>query len=284
MPILDRLLGKNPYCPIKFPTFANAASFSYQKLMGRLSASKIEKATARKDFLDGFLQARDDFPDIVGNNEVVGYLLLNVSGTPAAVTSDQYHTLTKFLQMLAGADTTAIVEKATIYHVLRNPAVLAKLQAELDGATLSFPASYAETRNLPYLDAVIKEALRIHPPVGNIIERVVPAAGLRLPDGRLIAPGTIVGMNPWVLKRNKDIYGEDADTFRPERWLRGPEETLDEFEGRFWMMSESDLTFGGGNRVCTGRNMAQIELCKMTATLFSRYNVRFPSVTIIFLY
>lgn len=175
--------------------------------------------------------------------------------------------------MLAGADTTAIVEKATIYHVLRNPAVLVKLQAELDAANLSFPASYAETRDLPYLNAVIKEALRIHPPVGHIIERVVPAAGLRLPDGRLIAAGTIVGMNPWVLKRNKLVYGHDADTFRPERWLRGSEESLDEFEDRFRVMRESDLTFGAGNRACTGRNMAQIELCKMTATLFGRYDV-----------
>lgn len=176
-------------------------------------------------------------------------------------------------QILAGADTTAIVQKGIIYHVLRNPAAQAKLQAELDAAGLSFPASFAETRDLGYLDAVIKEGLRMHPPIGNILERVVPAAGLPLRDGRVIAPGTIVGMNQWVLSRDKDVYGDDADVFRPERWLRGDGEAAAAYEARLTKMKEGDLSFGGGNRICTGRPMASMEMFKVTATLFSQYDV-----------
>lgn len=113
----------------------------------------------------------------------------------------------------------------------------------------------------------------MHPPVGNILERVVPTPGLVLRDGREIAPGTIVGMNQWVISRNKEIYGEDADVFRPERWLRGNDETLVAYEARLKMMKDGDLGFGGGNRICTGRHMASLEMFKVTATLFSRYDV-----------
>lgn len=177
------------------------------------------------------------------------------------------------VQILAGADTTAIVQKGIIYHLLRNPVAQAKLRAELDSAELSFPASFAETKDLPYLDAVVKEGLRMHPPVGNILERVVPAPGLALRDGRVIAPGTIVGMNQWLISRDREVYGGDADIFRPERWLRGNDEPLMAYEARLKLMKDADLSFGGGNRICTGRHMAYIEMFKVTATLFSRYDV-----------
>lgn len=165
------------------------------------------------------------------------------------------------------------MQKGIIYHLLRNPAALARLRAELDAAVLSIPASFAEIRDLPYLDAVIKEGLRMHPPIGNILERIVPSPGLALRDGRVIAPGTIVGMNQWVVSRDKEVYGDDADVFRPERWLRGDNETIVAYEARLKMMKEGDLVFGGGNRICTGRHMAAIEMFKVTATLFSRYDV-----------
>lgn len=138
MPWLDRLLGKNPYCPIKFSTFEHAAAYSFQRVMER-AASQDTKT--RKDFLDNFLEAKEQHPDIVGYNEVVSYLMMNV---------------------LAGADTTAIVQKAIAYNILRHPSVLEKLRAELDAANLAFPPTYEQTKDLPYLNAVIKE---VSPPM-----------------------------------------------------------------------------------------------------------------------
>lgn len=76
MPILDKLLGKNPYCPVKFPTFANAAQFCAQRLTERIS--NADRMKGQSDFLGSFLEAKITYPDIVGDNEVVGYLLLNV--------------------------------------------------------------------------------------------------------------------------------------------------------------------------------------------------------------
>ncbi|KAI0004697.1 cytochrome P450 [Xylariaceae sp. FL0662B] len=252
IPSFDKLLGKNPYCPVKFPTFANAAGFCFQRLMERLANPDLEKGQNQKDFLALFLQAKEQTPEVVGNNEVIGYLLLN---------------------MLAGADTTAITMKAIIYFLLRRPSSLAKLREELDAAGLEFPATYEQTHKLPYLEAVIQEGLRIHPPVGTVLERVVPHNGLALPDGRTIAPGTIVGVNQWVVTRNKEVFGEDVDTFRPERWLQGENESESDFAARSKRMRDYDFSFGGGNRVCVGRHLAMAELFKVMATLFSKYDM-----------
>jgi len=175
--------------------------------------------------------------------------------------------------VLAGADTTAIGIKAILYYVLQSPSVLAKLQAELDAANLPYPAPYEVAVKLPYLEAVIKESLRIHPIIGHILERIVPATGLALADGTILPPGTIVGMQPWVVTRAKEVYGDDVETFRPERWLKGEGESEEAAEVRVKRMRDVDFTFGGGNRVCIGRNLATVELYKVTATLFSRYSV-----------
>ncbi len=87
---------------------------------------------------------------------------------------------------------------------------------------------------MPYLNACIKEALRIHPAVQFTLPRVVPPAGLQL-HGHTFAPGvryslfemvkvlrslqTVVGVNAYHIHQHTEIFGENCDKFRPERWL-----------------------------------------------------------------
>jgi cytochrome P450 len=123
------------------------------------------------------------------------------------------------------------------------------------------------------LNAVIKEGMRMHPVISGILERIVPESGLRLSDGRVIAPGTKVGINPWVMTRSKEVYGEDAEDYRPERWLKADNESEDAYQARLKVMKDTDFTFGAGRRVCVGSNMATVEIHKITSTLFSRYEV-----------
>ena len=78
-------------------------------------------------------------------------------------------------------------------------------------------------------DAIINEALRIHPNTGLILERLVPAEGAVI-DGYTLPGGTIVGVNAWVIHFNKDIYGEDVHVFRPERWLEASQEKAAEMK------------------------------------------------------
>jgi cytochrome P450 len=83
--------------------------------------------------------------------------------------------------MVAGSDTTAISLSATLYYLLSNPTSLAKLRDEIDHFTargsLSKNPSFKESQEMPYLQAVIKEALRMHPATGLPLEREVPAGG-----------------------------------------------------------------------------------------------------------
>lgn len=136
-----------------------------------------------------------------------------------------------------------------------------------------YPIPFRDAKEISYLTAIILEALRIHPPIGHILERVVPTEGLRLPDGRFLPSGTLVGMNAWVVNADKTIFGLNADQFVPERWLPQDGETTAEWEIRMWRMRECDLTFGAGKRACLGKNVAMTEIYKITATIFSLFEV-----------
>lgn len=124
--------------------------------------------------------------------------------------------------VLAGSDTTAATLRALIYNLCRTPEVHDKLLAEIDEAEqqgrLSDPVTFEEAQQLKYFQAVVKEALRIHPAVGLLLERLVPKGGADI-GGVWLPEGTIVGINPWVAARDRSVYGEDVYAFRPERWL-----------------------------------------------------------------
>ena len=140
------------------------------------------------------------------------------------------------------------------------------------------PTPYTQLSTLPYLQACISEALRIHPVVGHILERVVPPSGLTLSDGTTLPPGTIIGMNPWVIHHDEAVFGIDGCTtedFVPERWFQGEFENREAYESRIAGMRDCDMSFGNGNRVCLGRAIALVEMAKFVAALFSGYKASF---------
>lgn len=206
----------------------------------------------QKDFLDLFIGLKYTHGDIIDDNNIIGYMLIN---------------------MLAGSDTTAITLRAILYYLFKNPAALGKLLAELEAANLQEPIEYRKTEHLPYFSAVVREAMRLHPGVGLVLERIVPSGGLTLNTGEVVPPGTIVGLNPWVIHRNADVFGADVESFIPERWLPRDGESSEEFEARVKPMRESDLTFGAGSRVCIGRWLAIMEVYKIIPTILLRYDV-----------
>lgn len=85
--------------------------------------------------------------------------------------------------------------------------------------------------------------MRIHPSVSLSMPRLVPSSGATLCN-EYFPPGVVVGCNPYVIHRDKKVFGPDADTFRPERWLD---------EKRAKEMDKAMITFGAGNRTCVGR-------------------------------
>jgi Cytochrome P450 len=108
---------------------------------------------------------------------------------------------------------------------------------------------------------VIKEGLRIWPPVVGLMAKEVPAGGDML-CGKFVPGGTQVGYSAFGLFRDKATWGEDAGVFRPERWLEI--EGTDEERMRIQQMENNlDLIFAAGKWQCLGRNVAQMELNKV---------------------
>lgn len=161
------------------------------------------------------------------------------------------------MQILAGSDTTATAVRATLLNIISNPRVLEALRREIDQAKPSWPVIRDdEARAMPYLQAVIKEGLRTHPPVVGLMSKQVPPGGDTF-KGVYLPEGTKIGYCAWGTQRRKDIWGQDANEFRPERWLEASGERLRLME------STLELVFGHGRWQCLGRNIALLELNKV---------------------
>jgi len=166
------------------------------------------------------------------------------------------------LQVIAGSDTTATAIRTTFLYIITTPRVLLKLLTEISGATLSSPISDAEAKKLPYLQAVIKEGLRIWPPVIGLMAKKVPPEGDTI-NGMYVPGGTQIGYGGFSIFRNKKIWGEDADVFRPERWLEG--DKIKEQELNF------EVIFNQGRYQCLGKNVALMELNKVFVELLRHF-------------
>lgn len=174
----------------------------------------------------------------------------------------------------AGTETTAITLSAIFHNLMQHPSVYRKLMEEIDGAVAdgiiierrNKKVSWPEAQRLSYLDAVIQESFRLHPAVGMTQEKVVPAQGLDI-AGHYIPGNTIVGCNPWVLQRCPEIFGDDSDTFRPERWLEASTDQLRD-------MRAAMFQFGGGSRTCIGKHIALFSIYKFVPTFLRNFNMQ----------
>ncbi|KAF4307889.1 Pisatin demethylase [Botryosphaeria dothidea] len=175
--------------------------------------------------------------------------------------------------IFAGSETTGISLSAAFYYLVKNPRVYKKLMEELDEAVRNGTivdrengaVTWAEAQKLPYLDAVVQETFRVHPAAGLMLERVTPPQGITV-CGEFIPGGTIVGCNAWVLHRRPEIFGQDADVYRPERWLEASPEKLKE-------MKATMFQFGGGSRTCLGKNISLLEIYKLVPSFLRRFEI-----------
>ncbi|KAK4463171.1 Pisatin demethylase [Cladorrhinum samala] len=258
MPWLDELLDKNPVKRLGPPYLANFIGISLENFRARLlqggEDEKLDRGGRPDDYLQRFIDAKSTHPEHVTDETVCMYIMINI---------------------LAGADTTAITLQAVLYFVLRHREVWSRLSGEVRrlGLDRDRPVPYSVARGIPYLEACVKEGMRMNPVVGMALERYVPEGGLALPDGSVVPPGTKVGMNPYIAGRNKAVYGPDADEFRPERWMQSDGEDDEAYKERLRRIAASDLSFGGGSRICLGRNLALMEVYKFLATMVNRYDM-----------
>lgn len=253
MPWLDLFLDKNPVKRIGPPFFVPAVEFSVKRIQDRRSGADGHDHTSTPDLLDGFLDAQKENPDVVNEDIVLSYTMANVA---------------------AGSDTVATELRSILYHLCRDRSAMTRLRAELDGDNASVPLSWAQVQKLPFLCACVEEGIRLMPGISLPLERVVGKGGLTLADGQTFLPsGTVVGISPWVVNRDQDVFGVEPHQFHPERWLAATGEPDAVYKERLTNMRNSDLTFGAGKRQCAGRSLALLECHKIIGTLVRVFDI-----------
>ncbi|KAH7213150.1 cytochrome P450 [Fusarium oxysporum] len=124
---------------------------------------------------------------------------------------------------VAGSEATSITLTYVIWMLIKRPDVDHRLRLELSSLGKSY--SSTDLANLPYLNAVIRETLRVYPPAPVPMPRVVPKSGFEF-EGVSYPPDTVSSAQPYTIHRYEGVF-EDPDEFRPERWLNLPSEKKD---------------------------------------------------------
>ncbi|OAP63961.1 hypothetical protein AYL99_03188 [Fonsecaea erecta] len=264
-PLLDTLTKRNPF--LKFVTKKPSMFFTFARrvVSERLAQaskdpelqSQSPSSRRHEDLLGSFIAARKAYP-----------LMTDLRITHLTATN-----------VLAGANNSARAMDATIHWLTEHPEAQERLHREIRSVNMAAmkeadtegPAALELALKMPYLDAVIQESYRQFGAPANNLERVAGASGLTLPNGTHLPPGTVIAMNAASMAMLPHVFGSDARAFNPERWLKQPRESDEEFRDRKLRMHRSMLVFGHGSRSCIGKNIVQLELYKIWATLLRIY-------------
>ncbi|KAH9845190.1 Cytochrome-P450 [Teratosphaeria destructans] len=171
------------------------------------------------------------------------------------------------LLVVAGAETTSILLTGLSYCICTNPHAYAKLVEEIRTAFKSTKDVTLESSGeLQYLDAAIREALRILPPASVNNQRAAPKGGTVV-QGIYLPEGTLIGISPWAASRSPANF-HAPEEYHPERWLQGVDARFrDDQLG-------ASRPFGYGPRACIGESMAMAETKLLMSTLLLKYDIR----------
>ena len=157
---------------------------------------------------------------------------------------------------------------------MRNPDAREMISSELRstfpeaGNELLLTFDTVQPPSLPYTAAVFNESLRMYPPVP--VELKESTAESTFPDGTWLPKGSVVLWVPWAMGRSKNIWGDDADEFQPERWLIAEDKS--EQLSLKTMNAFAFPVFNGGPRACLGKRMAELLAVHVIASLIWKYD------------
>ncbi|KAJ7183193.1 cytochrome P450 [Mycena filopes] len=183
------------------------------------------------------------------------------------------------LAIIAGAETTSTTLCHIIWFLLRNPTAYRRLQAEVDDPKRNtwVPASQAR---MPYLNAVINEALRLFPAVLSGSQRApLIGSGGQTIGTHFVPEGTSAVVHTFSLHHDPRYFSPFPDAFIPERWLPSEEQIALEpsifTENEFIHNTAAFIPFSVGPSNCVGRNLAYQEMRMVVCTLISKFEMRF---------
>ncbi|XP_004496400.1 geraniol 8-hydroxylase-like [Cicer arietinum] len=168
---------------------------------------------------------------------------------------------------IAGSDTSGSTIEWAMAELLHNPEIMEKARNELIQVIgdKSNQVKESDIPTLPYIQSIVKETLRLHPPVPLLLPYI---AGNDVEiNGYTIHKGTQVLINVWSIGRNPEFW-DDPLLFQPERFLNS---NVD-FKGRDFEY----LPFGGGRRICPGLPLANRMIVLMLASLLHSFEWELP--------
>jgi len=169
----------------------------------------------------------------------------------------------------AGSDTIAITVEWAMAELLRNPSTMARVRVELDSAFGSkATVEEPDAASLPYLQAVVKEAMRLHPVAPILLPHLAVEDGVEV-GGYTVPKGSTVIFNVWAIMRDPGVW-ERPDEFLPERFLDKAAGV--EFRGKDFEF----IPFGAGRRLCPGLPMAERVVPHIVASLLHGFDWRLP--------
>ncbi|KAL5217967.1 hypothetical protein ABZP36_018651 [Zizania latifolia] len=165
-----------------------------------------------------------------------------------------------------GTDAMAVLMEWTLARVVLHPDIQTKLHRELDEVVgRNNQVDESAMPSLPYLQALLKEALRMHPP-GPLLSWRHRAISDTYVDGHLVPAGTTAMVNQWAMSRDPDVWDAPLE-FQPERFLPGgkaQDVSVLGADGRL-------VPFGSGRRSCPGKSLAMTTVTAWMATLLHEF-------------
>lgn len=162
--------------------------------------------------------------------------------------------------LLAGHETTALTITYALYSLARNPACEARVRAELDSLHGASPVP-SDLERMPFLDAVVRETLRLYPPAWVFGREIITGFSL---GGYELQPGMELAASPFALHRDARFFRE-PERFMPERWLD---------DGRAAPPRYAYIPFGAGPRSCIGNHFAKMEAALVLASLLQQVRLQ----------
>ncbi|WOJ88120.1 cytochrome P450 [Methylocapsa polymorpha] len=220
---------------------------------------RLRKAIAQIDgFLEALVRQHRANQDI---NDLISILLKAQDESDGAVSANdwRYQAMTVFV---AGYETTALTLTWALYLISENPDVEAKLAAELNAVLAGQPPRAADVPKLRYTEMIVKETLRLYPPVWLLGPRTCiedfEVGGYRLPAGSTIL------ISPWVTQRDPRNF-EHPQIFDPDRWADESMKQTPKF---------AYFPFSGGERQCIGKSYAMMEAVLVLATIAQSWRLK----------
>jgi cytochrome P450 len=220
------------------------------------------RANRETAFLDamvyGIIDRRKAEASLESHNDLLSMLMASMDEDGTQMTPQQLRDEAMTL-FLAGHETTALSLSWTWYLLSENPVAEKRLHEELRDVLGNKPPDVSDLVRLPYLLAVVNEALRLYPPAYILARTSIAPCTI---GGYDFPTDSTIIMSQWIMQRDAR-YFKDPEAFRPERWLDGLEDRLP--KGAYF-------PFGDGPRRCIGQNFALMETALATASVAQKFS------------